>query len=115
VPYRTQAERERYNQARPGAQQREQFRGQLEGRGAGTTANRDAGAAANREGAANRGATQRPEARGNEGRSSAFDGVDRGGQVNRDYDRGRSSWGDRSFDRGGFGGGGLERGGGFRR
>ncbi len=112
VPYRTQAERERYNQTRPGAQQREQFRGQLEGRGAGT--------AANREGAANRGAVQRPEARGNEGRSSAFDGVDRGGQVNRDYDRGRSSWGDRSFDRGGFGGGfdrggGFERGGGFRR
>lgn len=103
VPYRTQAERERYNQTRPGAQQREQFRGQLEGRGGGT--------AADREGAANRGAVQRPEARGNEGRSSAFDGVDRGGQVNRDYDRGRSSWGDRSFDRGG----GFERGGGFRR
>jgi hypothetical protein len=102
VPYRTSAERERYNQARPGAQQREQFRGQA--------ANRDAGAAANREGAANRGAEQRPEARGGENRSSAFDGVDRGGQVNRDYDRGRSSWGDRSFDRGG---GGFERGGGF--
>jgi hypothetical protein len=101
VPYRTSAERERYNQARPGAQQREQFRGQA--------ANRDAGAAANREGAANRGAEQRPEARGSENRSSAFDGVDRGGQVNREYDRGRSSWGDRSFDRGG----GFERGGGF--
>jgi hypothetical protein len=99
VPYRTSAERERYNQARTGAQQREQFRGQLEGRGA--TANRE-GAAANRE---NRPATQqRPEARGSENRSSAFDGVDRGGQVNRDYDRGRSSWGDRSFDRGGGGG-----------
>ena len=55
-------------------------------------------------------AEQRPEARGSENRSSAFDGVDRGGQVNRDYDRGRSSWGDRSFDRGG---GGFERGGGF--
>ncbi len=109
VPYRTSAERERYNQARPGAQQREQFRGQLDGRG-GQAANRDAGAAANREGAANRGAEQRPEARGSENRSSAFDGVDRGGQVNRDYDRGRSSWGDRSFDRGG---GGFERGGGF--
>ena len=67
-------------------------------------------AAANRDGAANRGAEQRPEARGSENRSSAFDGVDRGGQVNRDYDRGRSSWGDRSFDRGG---GGFERGGGF--
>ncbi len=104
VPYRTQAERERYKQTRPGAQQREQFRGQLEGRGGGT--------------AADRGAAQRPEARGSEGRSSAFDGVDRGGQVNRDYDRGRSSWGDRSFDRGGGferGGGGFERGGGFRR
>lgn len=115
VPYRTQAERERYNQARPGAEQREQFRGQLDGRG--QAANREAGAAANREGAANRGAAQRPEARGGESRSSAFDGVDRGGQVNRDYDRGRSSWGDRSFDRGGGGrGGGFERGGGgFRR
>ena len=56
-----------------------------------------------------RSATQRPEARGSENRSSAFDGVDRGGQVNRDYDRGRSSWGDRSFDRGG---GGFDRGGG---
>ena len=108
VPYRTSAERERYNQARPGAQQREQFRGQLDGRG-GQAASRDAGAAANREAAANRGAEQRPEARGSENRSSAFDGVDRGGQVNRDYDRGRSSWGDRSFDRGG----GFERGGGF--
>ena len=35
VPYRTSAERERYNQTRPGAQQREQFRGQLDGRDAG--------------------------------------------------------------------------------
>jgi hypothetical protein len=105
VPYRTSAERERYNQARPGAQQREQFRGQLDGRDA--AANRE-GAAANRE---NRPATQeRPEARGGENRSSAFDGVDRGQQVNRDYDRGRSSWGDRSFDRGG--GGSFDRGGG---
>src|SRR6266545_2418833 len=105
VPYRTSAERERYNQARPGAQQREQFRGQLDGRDA--AANRE-GTAANRE---NRPATQeRPEARGGENRSSAFDGVDRGQQVNRDYDRGRSSWGDRSFDRGG--GGGFDRGGG---
>jgi len=101
VPYRTSAERERYNQARPDAQQREQFRGQLDG-----TANRD-GATANRE---NRPATQeRAETRGSESRSSAFDGVDRGQQVNRDYDRGRSSWGDRSFDRGG---GGFDRGGG---
>jgi hypothetical protein len=40
---------------------------------------------------------ERAETRGSENRSSAFDGVDRGQQVNRDYDRGRSSWGDRSF------------------
>ena len=109
VPYRTSAERERYNQARPGAQQREQFRGQIEGRD-GQAANSRAGAAATRAGRPTVARTQRPEARGSENRSSAFDGVDRGGQVNRDYDRGRSSWGDRSFDRGG---GGFERGGGF--
>jgi hypothetical protein len=105
VPYRTQAERERYNQTRPGAQQREQFRGQMEGRYQAAT-REQAGTRADRA------ATQRPEARGSENRSSAFDGGDRGGQVNRDYDRGRSSWGDRSFDRGG---GGFERGGAFRR
>ncbi|MFZ5778592.1 MAG: DUF3300 domain-containing protein [Pseudomonadota bacterium] len=106
VPYRTQAERERYNQVRPGAQQREQFRGQLEGREP---------SAASRE--SNRGTLEQraPAARGGDGRASAFDGVDRGGQqVNRDYERGRSSWGDRSFDRGGFGGGGFDRGGGMR-
>ncbi|MBM3646640.1 MAG: DUF3300 domain-containing protein [Alphaproteobacteria bacterium] len=108
VPYRTSAERQRYNQARPGADQRQQFRGQLE----------------NREQTANRGnIAQRPtenrgsEYRGSGGRSSAFDGVDRGNQVNRDYDRGRSSWGDRSFDRGNFerSGGFHGAGGGFRR
>jgi hypothetical protein len=122
VPYRTQAERQQFNQTRPGAQEREQFRGQLEGRG--QAAGREP--AATREPAANReGAAQRTPsvARGSEGRSSAFDGVDRGGQaVNRDYDRGNQSWGDRSFDRGNFGGGGnfgrgggggFERGGGF--
>ena len=107
VPYRTSAERERYNQARPGAQQREQFRGQMEGRYQAATREQ----AGTRQ---DRAATQeRPEARGGENRSSAFDGVDRGGEVNRDYDRGRSSWGDRSFDRGGGGGGGF-RGGGRR-
>ena len=121
VPYRTSAERQQFNQTRPGAEQREQFRGQLQGRDQ---------AATNREPAANRGAAQQRtpevarggESRGGEGRSSAFDGVDRGGQaVNRDYTRGNQSWGDRSFDRGGGGGGfnrgggGFERGGGGRR
>jgi hypothetical protein len=106
VPYRTQAERERYNQVRPGTQQREQFRGQLENRtGANPEAARQEGV--NRTNRAD--VSQRPEERstwrGDEGRSSAFDGVDRGADVNRDYDRGRSSWGDRSFNRGSFGGG----------
>jgi hypothetical protein len=111
VPYRTAAEREQYNQVRPNAQQREQFRGQLENRNlANQTANREAARndVANRE---NRPAQpeRRPEqpsaGRGDEGRSmNAFDGLDRGADVNRDYDRGRSSWGERSFSRGGFGG-----------
>ena len=105
VPYRTQGERERYNQNRPGAQQREQFRGQLDGTNREQAGTNREQAATNREQA-----NRNTEQRGSEGRSSAFDGVDRGGQVNRDYDRGRSSWGDRSFDRGG--GGGAERGGG---
>jgi Protein of unknown function (DUF3300) len=122
VPYRTSAERERYNQARPGAQQREQFRGQLDGTNRSQAATNREQAATNREQATtNREqANRNTQQRGGENRSSAFDGVDRGGQVNRDYDRGRSSWGDRSFDRGGGGfergGGGFERGGGgFRR
>ena len=109
VPYRTQAERQAYNQVRPNAQQREQFRGQLEGRGGGVE-RPNAGA-------------ERPNLAhgGNGGRPSAFDGVERGGQVNRDFNRGNQSWGDRSFDRGnaqrgggsfGRGGGNFERGGG---
>jgi hypothetical protein len=116
VPYRTAAERQRYNQVRPDAQQREQFRGQVENR---NLANRDtANQAANRDAARNDVANrenrpaaqperpQQPSAwRGDEGRSTnAFDGLDRGSDVNRDYDRGRSSWGDRSFGRGSFGG-----------
>ena len=67
--------------------QREQFRGQLQGqRQGGQSASRRPLAAAPR---ARRSAAA--EARGSEGRSSsAFDGVDRGGQaVNRDYDRGQ--------------------------
>lgn len=94
VPYRTQAERQMYNQVRPNAQQREQFRGQLDGRGA-------AG-----------GAERANVARGGGERGSAFDGIERGGQVNRDFNRGSQSWGERSFNRGSYGGGGGYRGGG---
>jgi hypothetical protein len=108
VPYRTAGERQMYNQVRPDAQQREQFRGQLEGRTAG-------GAGAERPNVL-RGSSS---AGGN--RASAFDGVERGGQVNRDYNRGSQSWGNRSFEGGNYqrgggnfqrGGGGFERGGG---
>jgi hypothetical protein len=121
VPYRTQAERQEFGQTRMGTQQREQFRGQLENRG---------GEAANRPGGA--GTMQRPEQpraqqpraeqpraeqpRAEQPRSSwenrggAFDGIDRGQSVNRDFEQGNRSWGDRgfgggSFERGGFGGG----------
>ncbi|CAN5919666.1 hypothetical protein BH11PSE3_BH11PSE3_32160 [soil metagenome] len=125
VPYRTAAERQQYNQVRAGAQQREQFRGQLDGTNRAQAATTRDQAATNRDQAAtNRAQTatqdRAAQDRATQGRSSAFDGVDRGQAVNRDYDRGRSSYGDRSFNRGGGGGferggGGFERGGGGRR
>ncbi|MBV8190940.1 MAG: DUF3300 domain-containing protein [Alphaproteobacteria bacterium] len=127
VPYRTEAERQQYNQVRPDAQQREQFRGQLENRNqANQEANRQAARndVANRENrpaepqrpAESRPAEPRPAQssawRGDEGRgTSAFQGIERGGDVNRDYDRGSQSWGNRSFSGGSFGG----HPGGFRR
>ncbi len=126
VPYRTQAERQMYNQVRPNAQQREQFRGQLDGRG-GQFDGRGGAGAERLGGAGERGGAgaERPNvARGGGGGSrSAFDGVERGGQVSRDYNRGSQSWGEHSFSRpsyggGGFrggGGGGFHGGGGFRR
>lgn len=120
VPYRTPAERQEFGQTRMGTQQREQFRGQLEGRG-GEATNRPGGGA---------GTTQRPEQpraqqpraeqpraeqpraeqpRSNfENRGGAFDGIDRGQGVNRDFEQGNRSWGDRNF---GGGGGGFDRGG----
>jgi hypothetical protein len=78
VPYRTPAEQQRYGQHRPDAAQREQFRGQLDGRGNYTTRPEGTGA---------RGAEQRAtqdrnfENRGGAGRSDAFDGINRGGNV----------------------------------
>lgn len=116
VPYRTPGEQQRYGQHRPDSAQREQFRGQLDGRGNYTTRPEGAGT----RGAEQRGAEQRAaenrnfENRGG-GRSDAFDGINRGGDAARDYDRGRSSWGDRGWGGGDrFGGGGFH-GGGFRR
>jgi hypothetical protein len=110
VPYRTPAERQEFGQHRPdSAAQRQQFRGQLEGRGA--------------EGVQNRGAQARPaENRGFENRAGgdrgAFGDINRGGSgASRDFDRGSQSWGNRSWGGGGdrFGGGGGERFGGGRR
>ena len=112
VPYRTPAERQEFGQQRlDSAAQREQFRGQLDGRGA--------------AGVQNRGAEARPaENRSFENRTAgdrgAFGDINRGGSgATRDFDRGSQSWGNRSWggggDRFGGGGGGGERFGGGRR
>jgi hypothetical protein len=115
VPYRTPAERQEYRQNRPDAAQREQFRGQLDGRG-----NYTQRPAENRP-AENRPAENRPaENRGYENRGAenrgAFGDINRGGAASRDYDRGSQSWGNRGWSGGDrFGGGGGERFGGGRR
>ncbi len=118
VPYRTPAERQEFGQHRPdAAQQREQFRGQLEGRG-----NYTQRPGENRAGE-NRPAESRPaENRGFENRAAgdrgAFGDINRGGTgASRDFDRGSQSWGNRSWGGGGehFGGGGGRFGGGGRR
>lgn len=110
VPYRTPAERQEFGQHRPdSAAQREQFRGQLDGRGA--------------AGGQNRGAEARPaENRSFENRTAgdrgAFGDINRGGSgASRDFNRGSQSWGNRSWGGGGerFGGGGERFGGGGRR
>ena len=112
VPYRDGAISERYGQNRPGAAERNQFRGQLDG-------GQRAGEPATRAGNARPAETPRPsgEARG----GSAFEGMNRSGsQTNREASRGygeqsrASSWGARGGGgERGFGGG--ERGGGGRR
>lgn len=114
VPYRTPAERQEYRQNRPDAQQREQFRGQLDGRGNHTQRPEN-------RGAENRPAENRPaenrsfENRGG-GDRGAFGDINRGGSgSSRDYDRGSRSWGDRSWGGGGERSGGGDRFGGGRR
>ncbi len=138
VAYRDNATRQRFNQAqRPGAVQRDQFRGRLEGGpgavnrpGAGPgianrpgggqgIANRPGGGAglANRpggaQGIANRGQFNRPQQRPN-----ALNGVNRGGQINRQSMRGNAqinrAQSHSNFNRGGGGGGRPGGGGGFR-
>ena len=128
VAYRDPASRERFGQVRPGADQRQQFRGQIENRPANARPNLpQAGGGqqhpqiANRPGAGggagagqhpnlqNRAANaQRPQAgtRGGNGLS----GVDRGQQVNREAARGRAQQSRASGHTGG--GGAAARGGG---
>lgn len=113
VPYRTPAERDRYGQRGLDPAQRQQFRGQLDGRGNYTQRPAENRNVENR-GAENRNLENRSyENRG--GERSAFDGINRGGDANRDFDRGASSWGNRSWGGGERGGGGYHGGGGFRR
>ncbi|WP_295132468.1 DUF3300 domain-containing protein [uncultured Reyranella sp.] len=113
VPYRTPAERQEFGQHRPdSAAQREQFRGQLDGRG-----NYTQRPGENRAGE-NRPAENRSFENRTAGDRGAFGDINRGGSgATRDFDRGSQSWGNRSWGGGGerFGGGGERFGGGGRR
>ena len=132
VAYRDPATRQRLNQPRPGADQRQEFRGRLENRPAGggqanarpNVANRPAGGAAQqRPNAANRPGGQHPNLQNNAGASrggGAIRGVDNGQRANREAARGRAQQnraathpsGGGSGQRGGGGGGGARAGGG---
>lgn len=114
VPYRTAAERQEFGQHRPdSAAQRQQFRGQLEGRGNYTQRPGETRAGENRP-AENRSFENRAS-----GDRGAFGDINRGGSgASRDFDRGSQSWGNRGWSGGGgerFGGGGERFGGGGRR
>ena len=134
VAYRDPATRQQFGQNRPGADQREQFRGQVQrsaqGPAGGPGANRPGGpggpgggAGANRPGGpggpgGGPGAAQRPGGgaaqRPGGGGGGAIGGVNRGGQVNREAQRGRAQQ-QRSGGggaRAGGGGGGQRAGGG---
>jgi uncharacterized membrane protein YgcG len=118
VPYRTPAERQAFGQHRPDSQQREQFRGQLDGRGNYTQRPGENRPAENRP-AENRPAENRNLENRSAGERGAFGDINRGGSgANRDFERGSQSWGNRSWSGGGgdhFGGGGGGRFGGGRR
>jgi hypothetical protein len=117
VPYRTPAERQEFGQHRPdSAAQREQFRGQLDGRGNYTQRPGENRAGENRP-AENRPAENRSFENRGAGDRGAFGDINRGGSgASRDFDRGSQSWGNRSMGGGErFGGGGERFGGGGRR
>jgi hypothetical protein len=112
VAYRDPATRQQFGQHRPGAEQRAQFRGQLE-----HPAQRPAGGAGlNRPGGAGAGGVQRPgmaqrPGAGGAGQrpGGAIGGVNRGGQINREAQRGRAQ---QQRSGGSHAGGGGARGGG---
>ena len=92
VAYRDPAVRQQFGQIRPGADQRQQFRGHLENRpGGGAQANVRPNLPA-RPNQPARAAPQRPavQNRGGAQRTGALNGVERGGQVNREAARGRA-------------------------
>ncbi len=120
VPYRDPGLQQKYGQNRAGAAQRDQYRGQqfqneLRGGQAGQAGQRDGAARTNAEQRAGSGERAGAGASQHTGASTraaseshsggAFNGVDRGQQVNREADRGRSyGGGGRSFGGGGRGG-----------
>ncbi|MGD9885752.1 MAG: DUF3300 domain-containing protein [Reyranella sp.] len=147
VAYRDPATRQQFGQVRPGADQRQQFRGQLErpaggGPGGGPGAGRPGGpgggpggGVAQRPGGGGPGgnvqrpgggpggggqrpgggAAQRPGGAGGQtGRGGALSGVNRGGQVNREAQRGRMQQQRSGGPRAGGGGGRVGGGGGGR-
>jgi hypothetical protein len=141
VAYRDPATRERFNQTRPGADQRQEFRGRLENRPATGQANarpnlpnaggqhpnlpnRAGGGAAQRPNVTNRAAGgQHPNFKNNAGAprgGGAIRGVDNGQRTNREATRGRTQQSRAATHpsggaRGGGGGGGGARAGGGER
>jgi hypothetical protein len=121
VAYRDPATREHFGQNRPGADQRQQFRGRLDGNPGGGPANRPQANARPNLPQHPSGGQQRPAAPNRGGgaqpaRGGGFNGVERGQQVNREAARGRAQQ-QRAVSHGGggarpSGGGGRPAGGG---
>jgi hypothetical protein len=125
VAYRDNATRQQFNQIRPGAEQRQQFRGQLgsdarpgAGAGPGQRPGGPVGGGGNRPGGGDRpgGGPARPsvQPRGPSagGGGGGLRGVDRGQQINRESQRGRAQQQRATAPRGGGGGGARGGGGG---
>lgn len=123
VAYRDPATRERFQQTRPGADQRQEFRGRLENRPAAgqpnarpNPANRPAGGVQQRPNVTNRAAGgQHPNFQNHAGAprgGGAIRGVDNGQRTNREATRGRAQQSRAATHSSGGGGGGGARAGG---